>query len=179
MAFWLPYLHGWLFLDRDLLSNFLNIPHMIESPLLWRAPFDLEEANHSQETHDLAQTTTMDGHNLHLAWRALFSTYTVSTKSKSGGRLSMKRIVLLKDGIGKETIDLSKSFSTISTERTFSTDILLGLVKFPVECIQWTSYILQTRKQTSSVLKQQLCFKSMLRRKRVINQIKGAQAIVE
>ncbi|MBW0550904.1 hypothetical protein O181_090619, partial [Austropuccinia psidii MF-1] len=92
---------------------------------------------------------------------------------------AMKRTVLLKDGVWKETIELSKSFSTISTKCTFSTDILLGLVKFRIECIKWTSYILQTQKQTSSVLRQRLCFKSILRSQRVINQIEGAQAIVE
>ncbi|MBW0566078.1 hypothetical protein O181_105793 [Austropuccinia psidii MF-1] len=80
----------------------------------------------------------MDDHNLHLAWRILFSTYTVSTKSRSGGHQccktwedvkAMKRIMLLKDSAGKETIDLSKSFSTIST------DILLGLVKVAQNCL--------------------------------------------
>ncbi|MBW0572688.1 hypothetical protein O181_112403 [Austropuccinia psidii MF-1] len=87
---------------------------------------------------------------LHGAFFSPLTHFQLSCKTWADGK-AMKRIVLLKDGVGKETIDLSKSFSMISTKHTFSTDILLGLVK---NVSSGNLKKLQTRKRTSSVLQQ-------------------------
>ncbi|MBW0552704.1 hypothetical protein O181_092419 [Austropuccinia psidii MF-1] len=82
------------FLNSSHTIEFLNISHILERQILWRPSFDSEEAKHYQGTHDLAKTTMM---------------VTISTLHV------IKRIVLLKDSIGKKSNGLSNSFSMNST----------------------------------------------------------------